>query len=56
VDDFRPVWSPDGTKIAFASDRSGGREIYKMTSSGDQQTNLTNNSVYDDRPSWQPLP
>ncbi len=26
--DTRPVWSPDGQKIAFASDRDGGMNIY----------------------------
>ena len=25
-----PAWSPDGTKIAFASDRDGNYEIYVM--------------------------
>ena len=23
--DFHPVWSPDGTQIAFLTDRAGGR-------------------------------
>ena len=29
-----PVWSPDGAKIAFSSDRDGNREIYEMDSDG----------------------
>jgi Tol biopolymer transport system component len=28
ADDIDPVWSPDGTRIAFTSDRSGQRNIY----------------------------
>jgi Tol biopolymer transport system component len=27
-DDFNAVWSPDGTRIAFTSDRSGTRSLY----------------------------
>lgn len=40
-----PVWSPDGTKIAFASDRNGGRDVFVMTSEGGPATRLTFNSA-----------
>lgn len=40
-----PVWSPDGSKIAFASDRNGGRDIYVMDSKGGTATRLTYNSA-----------
>lgn len=36
-----PVWSPDGKKIAFASDRNGGKDIYIMSSNGGAPTRLT---------------
>jgi Tol biopolymer transport system component len=50
-----PDWSPDGSKIAFHSDRDGNREIYVMNADGIGQTNLTNNSpAYDGAPSWSP--
>ena len=32
--DFDPSWSPDGSKLAFDSDRVGNREIYSMNSDG----------------------
>ncbi len=40
-----PIWSPDGTKIAYASDRNGGKDIYIIPSKGGQSTRLTFNSV-----------
>ena len=30
----QPIWSPDGTQIAFASNRSGKWQIYTMTRDG----------------------
>jgi Tol biopolymer transport system component len=54
--DVNPSYSPDGTKIAFTSRRDGNSDIYKMTSTGGQQTNLTNNSFDNVDPRWQPLP
>ena len=40
--DVDAVWSPDGTKIAFASDRDGNFEIYTMNADGTNQTRITN--------------
>jgi hypothetical protein len=34
ADDVNPVWSPDGTRIAFSSERKGTRDIYQKASSG----------------------
>ena len=50
ADDSTPAWSPDGTKIAFASNRDGNCEIYVMNADGTGQTNLTNNGAYDYAP------
>jgi tol-pal system beta propeller repeat protein TolB len=49
-----PAWSPDGTKIAFVSERDNNSEIYVMDADGGNQTRLTRNEVYDSSPSWSP--
>src|SRR5262249_24096622 len=41
----------DGSKIAFASERGGNREIYLMNADGSNQTQLTN-SGFDDGPTF----
>ncbi|MAT42184.1 MAG: hypothetical protein CL609_07570 [Anaerolineaceae bacterium] len=51
--DSTPVWSPDGERLVFASDRDGDFEIYLRQSNGTEQK-LTNNSVEDIHPSWSP--
>jgi Tol biopolymer transport system component len=47
-------WSPDGTKIAFASDRDGNYEIYVMNADGSNQTRITNHPAADYDPKWSP--
>ena len=45
VSDYHPSWSPDGSRIAFTSNRDGTEsEIYVMNSDGFEQTRLTDNS------------
>jgi Tol biopolymer transport system component len=60
-----PVWSPDGRRIAFTSDRhaKGGRleplgpafELYTMRADGRDVRRITRNRVPDLHPNWQPL-
>ena len=51
---FDPTWSPDGSQIAFLSDRDGNLEIYVMFADGSDQTNITNTPDADEvEPSWQ---
>jgi len=54
VQDYDPVLSPDGTKIAFASDRDGNWEIYRMNLDGSGVVRLTNNAALDEFPTWSP--
>ena len=54
ADDMSPAWSPDGSSIAFVTDRDGNREIYVMKADGTQQINLTNHGAEDWTPAWSP--
>lgn len=40
-----PVWSPDGSKIAFTSDRNGNMDVFVMNSNGGAAKRLTSNSA-----------
>ena len=55
--DTWPSWSPDRTKIAFASDRqsSGYDDIWIMNADGSNQMNITNlPGITDTTPCWSP--
>ena len=52
--DAMPAISPDGTKIAFASDRSGNWDIYVMPINGGRAVQVTNDLADDVNPSWSP--
>ena len=52
--DQMQAWSPDGSRIAFASNRDGNPEVYVMNADGTGQTRLTNNPAIDDGPAWSP--
>ncbi len=52
--DFQPSFSPDGSKIAFVSDRDGNFEIYEMNADGTSQTRLTSNTASEFSPSFSP--
>ncbi len=52
--DAYPAWSPDGTRIAFVSDRDGKPNIYVMDADGKNQKRLTNNDTMNYWPAWSP--
>ncbi len=55
--DWHPVWSPDGKRIAFMGDRKGDAinfDIYVMDADGGNQQKLTNHRDWDGSPSWSP--
>jgi Tol biopolymer transport system component len=52
--DVSPAWSPDGTRIAFVSDRDGNRDIWVVNLDGSGLRNLTAHPARDGGPSWSP--
>ena len=53
--DDRPAWSPDGTRIAFSSQRDEGAwEIYVMDADGSDVERLTSNTAWDYYIAWSP--
>jgi Tol biopolymer transport system component len=52
--DFQASFSPDGTRIAFATSRNGNNEIYVMDANGSNPTRLTTNSADDGGPAFSP--
>ena len=57
VTDAFPNWSPNGTKIAFSSDRDrdGYQEIYVMNANGTNPFRLTNNTAQEFSPNFAPV-
>jgi Tol biopolymer transport system component len=60
--DIEPAWSPDGTRIAFASNRDGDWDIYVMDADGGNVRRLTGTRGHRDAlrgdydPAWSPVP
>jgi hypothetical protein len=49
-----PAFSPDGSRIAFVSQRDGNAEIYIMNADGTGSTRITNDPQPDGRPAFTP--
>ena len=47
-----PVWSPDGTMIAYISDQDGDDEVYAVRADGADLRQLTRNEVQEGIGSW----
>lgn len=56
--DTFPAWSPDGSRIAFASNRDNATNIYVMNADGTEVTKVTDvtakDKAYCQCPSWSP--
>ena len=51
----QPRWSPDGTRIAFVSDRGGGDNVWIMSADGSNKKQLTKEDFrLLNQPSWSP--
>jgi Tol biopolymer transport system component len=53
IDAF-PVWSPNGSSIAFASNRNEHYDIYLIRPDGSGLLRLTRNNADDTHPTWAP--
>ncbi len=54
VPDSAPAWSPDGTRLAFESDRAGGRDVFTVRADGRGLRRLTEHPALDEGPAWSP--
>jgi len=54
VIDSYPMLSPDGSKIAFQSNRTGDAEIFVMNADGSNLQQLTQSRGFDGGPIWSP--
>jgi TolB protein len=52
--DSSPAWSPNGTQIAFASQRTQNWDVYLMQADGSNPRRLTSDPAYDSDPAWSP--
>jgi TolB protein len=51
---YLPIYSPDGSRILFTSNRDGNPEIYVMNRDGTNMRRLTSNPAIDVTPTWSP--
>ena len=53
-EDIDPTWSPDGSRIAFASARTGQRQLYIMDRDGSEVIQVTDLPDMGGRSTWSP--
>ncbi len=51
---FLPAFSPDGTRVAFNSNRDDNNDIYVANVDGSDMRRITNNPAIDTSPTWSP--
>jgi TolB protein len=54
AEDATPTLSPDGSRVAFSSNRAGSWDIYVMPASGGRAMQVTNDPAPELNPSWSP--
>lgn len=54
ADDVQPSWSPDDSRVAFASNRAGDWDIWIINVNGDPPVQVTSGPADDMHPSWSP--
>src|SRR5205807_4037283 len=52
--DENPDWSPDGTRIAFYSERTGNAQIWVINADGSGEQRITHDPWYDQAVRWRP--
>ena len=50
--DKAPTWSPDGSQIAFWSNRSGLKQVFVMDAGGQIERNISNTGWDEFDPVW----
>ena len=50
--DGTPLWSPDGTELAFASNREGSMDVFVMSAQGGQARRVTTHSFNEYPAAW----
>lgn len=53
-DDIHPAISPDGQRLAFASNRNGYWDLYQLDLPSGEITRITDSLEYDGSPTWSP--
>lgn len=51
---LEPAWSPDGSRVAFVSYRTGTSQIWVMQADGTGLVNLTRTTSFERNPAWSP--
>lgn len=54
ADDVMPSISPDGTRVAFASNRAGNWDVFVMPITGGPAVQITGDASHELHPSWSP--